>query len=142
MGCIKIGDVIDGLSNTLMFGEAEPDPELAQNSFRQENPNTGRKDHWAIGGDDFDNWEGTDWSEMGGSTAVRINYPRPVQFRNTDASAEWGAYEVSFGSRHLGGGANFVRGDGSVVFINDAVDPIVYSALGTRNGGETVSTNP
>lgn len=89
-GACKFGSVTDGLSNTLMIGEAEPDPDLAATASTQENPNTGRKDHWAIGGDDFDNWEGTDWSEMGGSTAVRINYPKPpVTVRFSDASPEW-----------------------------------------------------
>lgn len=77
---------------------------------------------------------------MGGSTAVRINYPRPdpqvIPF--TDSSPEWGAYEVSFGSRHAGG-ANFCRADGSVAFISDAIDARIYSALGTRAGGEVAS---
>jgi prepilin-type N-terminal cleavage/methylation domain-containing protein len=136
-GAVKFSSVTDGLSNTLMIGEAEPDPRLAETASFQENANTGRKDHWAIGGDDFDNWEGVDWSEMGGSTAVRINYPRPTS-RFSDASADWAAYEVSFGSRHSGG-ANFVSGDGSVRFISDAVDPLTYSALGTRDRAETVT---
>lgn len=82
----------------------------------------------------MDNWEGTDWSECGGSLAVRINYPRPTTSR-TDNSVEWGAYEVSFGSRHTGG-ANFLMGDGSVRFIRDSVAPATLSALGTRAGGD------
>jgi prepilin-type N-terminal cleavage/methylation domain-containing protein len=136
-GATKLAYITDGLSNTLMFGEAEPDPDLANDSARQENANTGRKDHWAIGGDDFDNWEGTDWSEMGGSTAVRINYPKPVNDRFSDASATWAAYEVSFGSRHPAG-AQFCVGDGSVRFLTDSIDLAIFSALGTRAGGETV----
>jgi prepilin-type N-terminal cleavage/methylation domain-containing protein len=136
-GATKLSSVTDGLSNTLMVGEAEPDPRLAETSAFPESQNTGRKDHWAIGGDDFDNWEGTDWSEMGGSTAVRINYRRPT-VRFSDASPEWAAYEVSFGSRHAGG-ANFASGDGSVRFIADSIDLRIYSALGTRERGETVA---
>ena len=136
-GAVKLSGVTDGLSNTLMIGEGEPDPRLAETSANTESQNTGRKDHWAMGGDDFDNWEGTDWSEMGCSTGVRINYPRPT-VRFNDGSPEWAAYEVSASSRHAGG-ANFVSGDGSVRFIPDAIDPKIYSALGTRNGGETVA---
>ena len=73
---VRLADVHDGLSNTLMIGEAEPDPELPRigstvnAQYRQE-------DHWCMGGDDMDNWEGTDWSECGGSTAVSINFRRP-----------------------------------------------------------------
>ncbi len=140
-GAVRLRDVVDGLSNTLMLGEAEPDPELEEIAAVRESPNTGRKDHWYIGGDDFDNWEGTDWSEQGGSTAVAINYdkpkvkPSPLAF---DASLEWGAYEVSFGSNHPGG-AQFCSGDGSVRFIADSIAADVYSALGTRDRGEQVS---
>lgn len=141
MGGTRFADIADGLSNTLMLGEAEPDPELPSIASVRESPNTGRKDHWAIGGDDFDNWEGTDWSEMGGSTAVQINYrkplvrPSPVAF---DSSLEWGAYEVSFGSNHPGG-AQFCNADGSVRFIAQTIDAVIYSGLGTRDGGEIVT---
>ncbi|QDV64401.1 DUF1559 domain-containing protein [Crateriforma conspicua] len=131
----RFRDVIDGLSNTLMIGEAEPDLFPPTDYTRQENQNAGRKDHWAIGGDDFDNWEGTDWSEMGGSTAVAINYQKPVDDRFSDRSETWAAYEVSFGSNHPGG-AQFCLGDGSVRFITESVDQVVYSALGTRDGRE------
>lgn len=141
-GGAKLADVIDGLSNTLMLGEAEPDPQLASLAPVQENANSGVKDHWAMGGDSFDCWEGLDWSEMGGSTAVAINYRRPNPTTNplNDSSPEWGAYEVSFGSRHPGG-ANFTRGDGSVIFLSDSIDGRIFSALGTRAGGETIDTS-
>ena len=142
-GAVKFRDVLDGLSNTLMIGEAEPDPMLADLSSVRETQNTGRKDHWAMGGDDFDDWEGTDWSEMGGSTAVAINYRRPsAQFPSPfvlDGSLEWGAYEVSFGSNHAGG-AQFCKGDGSVTFVNDSINLQTLSALGTRDQGEVAST--
>jgi prepilin-type processing-associated H-X9-DG protein len=139
-GPVTLVNVTDGLSNTLMIGEAEPDSLLPSIGNTQENANAGRKDHWYIGGDDFDNWEGTDWSEQGGSTAVRINYPRPDRTSTTwsDTDLNWAAYEVSFGSRHSGG-ANFVMGDGSVRFIRDGINPRTFSAMGTRAGGEVIS---
>lgn len=137
-GAVKISSVADGLSNTLMIGEAESDPQLSSIASVRETPNTGRKDHWAIGGDDMDNWEGTDWSECGGSTAVAINYKRPAdEFPSPlvlDGSLEWGAYEVSFGSNHPAG-AQFCLGDGSVRFLKDTIDPQVYSNLGSRADG-------
>jgi hypothetical protein len=139
---ITLGDVHDGLSNTLMLGEAESDPLLSEMSSGRETANTGRKDHWAIGGDDMDNWEGTDWSEMGGSTAVAINYQRPAPGIpnpfGLDGNPEWGAYEVSFSSNHSGG-AQFSRGDGSVTFIADSINAVTLSGLGTRDGGELIT---
>ncbi len=140
---VTLAGVMDGLSNTAMVGEAEGDYSDLANMQLQENGNAGRKDHYYIGGDDYDNWEGTDWSEMGGSLAVRINY-KPSKKCGTPAIAgtdlDCGAYEVSFGSRHTGG-ANFVMGDGSVRFIRDSISPAALSALGTRAGGEVNLSN-
>jgi prepilin-type N-terminal cleavage/methylation domain-containing protein/prepilin-type processing-associated H-X9-DG protein len=144
-GPVGLLTVTDGLSNTLMIGEAEPDPEIATLApIGETNRNAGKKDHWAIGGDDFDCWEGTDWSEMGGSTAVRINLPKPTPGLATmswsDTDLNWAAYEVSFGSRHSGG-ANFVLGDGSVRFVRDSISPQTLSALGTRARGEVIAND-
>jgi len=41
----------------------------------------------------------------------------------------------AFASRHPGG-ANFAFGDGHVVFITENIDPRLYRALSTREGGE------
>lgn len=46
--------------------------------------------------------------------------------------------DLPFGSRHPGG-VNFARGDGSVSFLQESLDPVVYLALGSRNGGEVVN---
>ncbi len=43
-------------------------------------------------------------------------------------------------SRHPGG-VNTLLGDGSVKFIKDGVSLLTYRALGTRNGGETISSD-
>jgi len=39
------------------------------------------------------------------------------------------------------GGCNFAFADGSVRFIKDSVNMLTYQALGTRNGGEVVSSD-
>jgi len=134
---IAIASILDGTSNTIAIGEAESDlrvvPEMGV--VREINrPNFGRKDHWPFGGDDVDTNNQGDMSEHLGSTGVGMNL-KPVG-QGTDAFA---AYELSFGSRHTGG-ANFGLADGSVRFMADAIDASIYSAMGTRNGNETVSS--
>lgn len=133
-GC-RMGDIIDGTSNTLAIGEAESDlravPEMG--TLRENNASTfGRKDHWAIGGDDADTTGQGDMSEFLGSTAVRINYPPQAA-----GTAQFAEYEFSFGSRHIGG-AHFLMADGSVRFLSENIDANLYKALGSRNGGETI----
>ena len=83
-----------------------------------------------LGSDDVDTTNQGDMSELLGSTGVPMNAPR-----TTPGSAAFEAYELSFGSLH-GGGANFAFGDGSVRYLSEVIDPAVYSALGSRNGGE------
>ncbi|MGE3820987.1 MAG: H-X9-DG-CTERM domain-containing protein, partial [Isosphaeraceae bacterium] len=46
---------------------------------------------------------------------------------------QWG-----FRSQHPGG-AHFVFGDGAVHFLKNGVDQVVYQALGTRSGRETIN---
>ncbi|MBU6308312.1 MAG: DUF1559 domain-containing protein [Planctomycetes bacterium] len=129
----KIQSVKDGTSNTIMIGEAEPDlitmPDMG--IVKENNAaNSGRKDHWAFGGDDVDTNNQGDMSEFLGSTGVPMNATRVAE-----GSAAFAAYELSFGSRHPGGAA-FAYGDGSVRFLQDSIDAAAYSALGSRNLGE------
>jgi len=128
-GNVRTREILDGLSNTIIAGETEP---VVSNTFLQEDGNAGRVDHWAVGGDDCDNWEGTDWSEACGSTGVPLNFQLPANPSKTDL----GMAEVAFGSRHTGG-AFMLFADGSVRFATNGVSPQVWSALGTRAGGET-----
>jgi prepilin-type processing-associated H-X9-DG protein len=132
-----MASVTDGTSNTIAFGEAEGDlravPEMGV--IRENNAsNQGRKDHWAFGGDDADTNNQGDMSEFLGSTGVPMNLPRVAP-----GTAAFAAYELSFGSKHTGG-ANFGFADGSVRFIGQTVQPTIYSALGTRNEGESGAT--
>jgi hypothetical protein len=46
--------------------------------------------------------------------------------------------DLPFGSHHPGG-CNFAHGDSSIRFVNDDIDVDLLLALGSRNGGETIS---
>jgi prepilin-type processing-associated H-X9-DG protein len=131
---INIAAILDGTSNTIAIGEAESDsrviPEMGV--IKEKNrANFGRKDHWPFGGDDVDTTDQGDMSEHLGSTGVGMNL-KPVP----PGTPEFAAYELSFGSRHVGG-ANFGLVDGSVKFLTQSIDAAIYSALGTRDGGES-----
>lgn len=134
---ISFASIIDGSSNTIAIGEAEADvrdvPEMGLNRENNQ-PNFGRKDHWAFGGDDVDTTNQGDMSEHLGSTAVPMNGRRVPP-----GTTAFAAYEFSFSSRHTGG-ANFGYGDGSVKFLSQQIEPRIYSALGTRNQGEVINS--
>jgi prepilin-type N-terminal cleavage/methylation domain-containing protein len=105
-------DVSDGLTNTILLGEAVPSAAtFAQAGAEQATED--RKDHWSFGGDDANN--GFDGSEFCGSTAVTINEDT----------------ELAFGSEHSGG-CNICSADGSVHFLNEDIDMDIYSYLGRR----------
>src|SRR5262249_43480989 len=89
-----------------------------------------RKSLWEFGSDSIDCQMCL--NEAFGTTGVKMNYPKR-QMGDPDHES----YIASFGSRHTGG-ANFLMGDGSVRFIRDTITPAVYSALGTRAGGEVI----
>jgi prepilin-type N-terminal cleavage/methylation domain-containing protein/prepilin-type processing-associated H-X9-DG protein len=132
---VRLASITDGTSNTIAIGEAEAEvrmvPEMGV--VRENNqPNQGRKDHWAFGGDDVDTNNQGDMSEHLGSTGVRMNLKQVPP-----GTPEFAAYEFSFGSRHTGG-ANFGFVDGSVRFLSEQIEPAVYSAYGTRNQGEVL----
>ncbi|HEX4588657.1 MAG TPA: DUF1559 domain-containing protein [Gemmataceae bacterium] len=143
MGHIKITDITDGTSNTIAVGEAIPFVDgtdgdgVPINTTTKENYDSlGRKDHWYIGGDDCDNYEGCDWSEAMGSTGVPMNIGGGKPLSKSDPLYE--SWEIGYGSRHSNG-ANFVMADGSVRFINENIPLNVFKALGTRSGGEVIT---
>ncbi len=72
-----------------------------------------------------------------GTMAIPLNYCR------ADPPACFDAWEVNFGfaSRHPGGG-HFLRGDGSVSFLDEAIDLKTYYSLGTLDGGEVIADVP
>jgi len=120
-GVATIASVVDGTSNTIFAGEGLPD-EDANNDF---------------------------WSFTGAAagTTVPINWrtnERPAdcvdKWGSTNWHCRWSYAARGFKSRHPGG-ANFVFADGSVHFLKASISRVTYAALGSRNGGEIVSSD-
>ncbi|MDZ4778994.1 MAG: DUF1559 domain-containing protein [Planctomycetia bacterium] len=132
---VGIKNIKDGMSNTIVVGEALPDgqPYLNREDVSgggrpqpgQVYPPGGRKDHWAIGGDDADLNDGVDGSEFLGSTGVPMSTTT----------------EIAFGSAH-NGGCFVCMGDGSVKFQNDTIELISWSRMGSRADLLTIKADP
>ncbi len=127
---VRFRDVTDGTSNTLLVGESRPDP-----AFHKDGQGM---DFWYIGSPQIDpcrcdgSTGGTEFSEFVGSTLA------PMSALLKFPGMHGRLMELSFGSYHPGG-AQFVMGDGNVRFVADTIDADLFTALGSRNGGEIVS---
>jgi prepilin-type processing-associated H-X9-DG protein len=121
---LRMAEITDGLSQTLLIGER------------------------------CTNMSDTTWvGAVAGAVVPDLRYPDlPDQLANAEGDS---ALVLAHGSTtHLPNnplvkdadatasfhvlGVNFLFGDGSVHSINSGIDPIVYQALCTRNGGEPV----
>lgn len=113
---VRLGDIIDGASSTLLVGEKQ------MNLFFL--GQTGRSD------DNEGYSGGNDWDTM-----RNTGYP-PAHDTNEETTERGFA---SFGSSHPQG-FNLGLVDGSVRFVAFTVDPDVFSRLGTRAEGQPVSS--
>lgn len=111
------GDIQDGLSNTLAFGEMVPDCY-----------------NWS-------NWLYGDTGSFDTANGINVHVRDRTCCRMAGA-ATWGGGSwppcASFRSLHPDG-MNGVMADGSVQFIRDTIDMKVFMSLGTIAGNETIS---
>ena len=139
----KLANNTDGSSNTLYVGETS--------RFKGEADQI------------FNTWTRALWFGTAVAGATRVQgYAYTVPKINSkllvpDPPSSWGyngqgptswVYDPSANARNFGqfgfrsqhpGGANFLGGDGSVRFIKETIAQQTFWALGTRDGGETVS---
>jgi len=136
----RLGDITDGTSNTLFFGERSRwDPNY--DTF------AGQGWDWAFR--NYGNWCGTSGSVLAHVTLSSyspLNYRLPFDYDHraganppANSAADFKYYidlrVCAYGSNHPGG-ANLALCDGSVRFFSDSIPLIALRALSTREGGE------
>jgi prepilin-type N-terminal cleavage/methylation domain-containing protein/prepilin-type processing-associated H-X9-DG protein len=130
---VKISDITDGTSNTLLIGE--------RNNLEPLWPAFSKG--WDTTPFAYENgiWG---WNGPLAVTSVPINYLLPADAANnpySSGSAVANNYYNNrvdcFGSSHTGG-ANFVFCDGSVHFLTTGINTITFNNLGARNDGQVL----
>ena len=122
---VRFGDIIDGTSNTLLFGER----------YHQDPAYTAMP---TIGGWAWANFSaGQDYLL---SACVPVNFQLAPGTKTGSPNFPEDDRACAYGSGHTGG-ANFAFGDGSVRFLtlSGNADLPVLQAISTRAGGEVVS---
>jgi prepilin-type processing-associated H-X9-DG protein len=130
---VRSRDVIDGESNTILFGERsnhDPDYDLRRVVLPGLAP-IAELGKWGF----VVGIPGV-MANITLHTAVPINYPMPSDGSRDDLLNRG----CAFGSGHPGG-ANFAFADGSVQFVRDSIELNTLKALSTRSGGEVVADN-
>lgn len=126
---VRMGDVTDGTSNTLLFGEREHKDKNFDRMYT----------NFPILG-----WSGWAWCDQGNAIGdFLVGTARPINWRIPDSatganssSNPWVQERLStMGSNHTGG-ANVGLVDGSVRFLANSTEQTILNALATRGGGE------
>lgn len=126
MQIVPIASVTDGTSNTILVGEVLPLAD-ANNAFWT---STGCASGTTVPlGWDSNSFPASD-------PACNGNW----QGASAPLGCRYAASAKGFVSRHPGG-ANFLFADGSVHFLKKSISLITYCALGSRNGGEVLSSD-
>jgi prepilin-type N-terminal cleavage/methylation domain-containing protein/prepilin-type processing-associated H-X9-DG protein len=125
---VRMADITDGLSNTLLFGERfHYDPE-----YERQRPvvwsDVGPLACWG-------RWGFV--ANQGASGNISLSTPKPINYR-VPSGGDFSTLEdrvCVFGSGHPGG-ANFAFADGSVRFLRNSTPLLTLQALSTRGGDE------
>ena len=128
--------VTDGLSKTLMIAEKYVRSDAYEGGLNYNSDDRGWTDGW-----DGDTMRSTCFQPLGDSDGMGFDPVLGRMFGDRGPYPFGGAYNViHFGSAHSSG-LNSAFADGSVHFLGFDIDVLVFNALGTRNGEETIADN-
>jgi prepilin-type processing-associated H-X9-DG protein len=129
--CVRIEDIKDGASNTLLFGERyhfDPEWDVRQPVVSPLIDSLAHHGKWGM------------VAGVGGIMAnVTLHTSVPINYR-VPAGGDLSALSdrlCAFGSGHSGG-ANFAFADGHVRFLSDSIPLSILQALSKRSDGEVV----
>ncbi len=148
----KPKDIVDGTSNTLLAGERwyslrgwavggywTAGISSGGGPFGGQAPPTGPMDgQYGFGYKNIDRRYPINASLESVGFFVQHDNAKERVFASPTAPKTMAVNNLLFGSFHSGG-ANFVKADGSVHFLSDDLDVLIYEAMASKNGGETVN---
>ncbi len=135
---VKISDIIDGTSTTIMFGErVRFDPVYDSLYATQPSQLIKNMGGWAWTVDATNGADGGPYYLFGGGTLQNPTFP--INYKMTGALPNGQQRRLNtYGGNHTGG-CNFCFADGSVRFVSKDADYLaLIPALSTRNGSEAI----
>jgi prepilin-type N-terminal cleavage/methylation domain-containing protein/prepilin-type processing-associated H-X9-DG protein len=121
VGPVRVASITDGTSNTIMAGETIPAQDADSN-------------FWDHNGCTFGTTIPVNWQTL------RAVCTDGATFGSADWQCRYSYASKGAKSKHPAG-ANMLFGDGSVRFIKSSIGLPTYCAIGSRNGGEVVSSD-
>ena len=148
---VTIASITDGTSNTAMFSEVKKSPQTTFNSADRVNIVFGVAYYAGFNysppttvpcGAGFLNYRGQEYYRAFVPTSQYTHTvpPNPINFFDCIDSSGVSSAHVAARSFHPGG-VNVGFCDGSVHFVKDSVNMTTWRALGTRMGGEVISSD-